>query len=111
MKYELNYEDCSFNSLIISAEEWEDQDLLHNYSFALKLRNPAITFADMVKSGGLDCMSDEEYETALQNMKILSSFWDGDLYANIFHILAEATSYILKNKIHENGGQKNDLQA
>ena len=51
--FDLKYDDEKFVGLMICPSEEEDPDLLHSYAQSLNLKNPAITFADIAKAGGL----------------------------------------------------------
>ncbi|MCR5502153.1 MAG: hypothetical protein K6F53_04035 [Lachnospiraceae bacterium] len=95
MKFDLNYDDENFLDLMIAPEMRENPDTLHDYAGRLKIRNPALDFAEMAKAGRFNDMSDEDYEIALRRIKTVSSFFSNKPDANIFHILAESIKYIL----------------
>jgi hypothetical protein len=95
MHIDLKYDEKEFLSLTIEADESEDSDILHSYSQKLLIKNPAKTFSEMAQKGAFDSMSDAEYAIALNKIKIISKFWRCEPNMNVFHVLAEAISYIL----------------
>ncbi|MBQ7582839.1 MAG: hypothetical protein IJU25_08475 [Lachnospiraceae bacterium] len=96
MYFELKYDDENLTGLMIRPGETEDPDVLHNYAQMLKIKNVAIAFSDLAKEGGLNDMPDKEYVLALKRVKIVSGFFNDQPSANVFHILAEAIRYILR---------------
>ncbi len=95
MYFDLKYDDEKFVGLMICPSEEEDPDLLHSYAQSLNLKNPAITFADIAKAGGMNDMDDDDYTHALNLIKTVSMFFDNKPESNVFHVLAEAINFIL----------------
>lgn len=107
MYFDLNYNDEQFIGLTITPDKSEDPNKLHNYANSLVLKNPAIIFSEMAKAGDMNVMSDEDYAIALENIKIVSSFFDAQPEANIFHVLDKAITYILSQNHSEKCNKDN----
>lgn len=98
MQFDLSYDDEKFLDLTIVPGMREDPDILHDYANRLKIKNPAVGFADMARAGLFNEMSDEDYDNALRRMKLVSTFFNSKSEANVFHVLAEAMKYILSSQ-------------
>lgn len=98
MYFDIQYDNSRFTDLVISPDENENPDLLHDYATSLKIKNTATTFTKLAKAGKLNDMSDKDYEIALQNIKKVSAFFDNKPEANVFHVLAEAIKFILSRE-------------
>ncbi len=98
MYFDLNYNDECFTGLTICPNEKENPDLLYDYAQSLKIKNPACTFSEIAKAGKFNCMSDDDYRHALELVKTVSMFFNSKPEANVFHVLAEAISFILRQK-------------
>lgn len=98
MYMDIQYNDERFTGMTIKPEETESSDHLHNQSLQLMVRNPAIRFTEMAKDGYFNEMCDEDYDIALRNIKLVSSFFNNQPDANIFHVLSEAINYILSHQ-------------
>ncbi len=97
MYLDMNYNDEHFINLTIEPGVKEDADMLHNYANNLVLKNPAVTFSEMAKAGQFNTMSDEDYQFALQKIKLVSTeFFDSEPEANIFHVLDRALNYLMR---------------
>ncbi len=96
MHFEIQMDRRRLTGVVIRPDESEDADTLHNYASTLKVKNAAVTFSEMARTGAFDDMSDEQYKTALEKIKTVSSFFDNKCDANVFHILAEAINFILQ---------------
>ena len=108
MYVDLTYDPEKFTGLTIKPEEKEDPDLLHDYAQRLMIKNPAIRFSDLAKAGKMNDMCDEDYEQALKNIKLVSAeFFGSNAYANVFHVLDAALTYILSQRdpIPEDAGE------
>ncbi len=52
--------------------------------------NPAVSFTEQTRAGGFDSLSDEEYQSKLDEVTELSSFWDGTHSDSVGNILLNA---------------------
>ena len=108
MHFILKYDYKGFTGLVIAPDEKEDPDLLYDYAQTLRLRNPALTFADIAKAGTLNDLSEMDYRRALEKVKTVSRFFDNRPDANVFHVLAEAINYILSGESTSSGTEQHD---
>ncbi len=108
MYVDLTYDPEKFTGLTIKPEEKEDPDMLCEYAKRLMIKNPAIVFTELAKAGRMNDMCDEDYEQALKNIKLVSAeFFGSNAYANVFHVLDAALTYILSQRdpIPEDAGE------
>lgn len=67
-----------------------------------RFRNPSLLFTERAKKGGYDGLSDEKYETALDNVKGISSFWNNEP--------EESGWNIFKNAVKASGIYSRDIR-
>ncbi len=74
MKYSLDYDLTTgdVNDVIIEPDADEDPDMLNRLSKSLIIQNPASRFNDLVRSGIMNDMSDDDYNEAVRRVRILS---------------------------------------
>ena len=68
MYFDISYDGHKVKKVILKLDVPEDPDKLHEYACLLKVKNPAIMFAERVKAGELNELSDEEYEAILNKI-------------------------------------------
>jgi len=62
-------------SIQLDANELDKVQELITMAQQLKIKNPAVTFTDLVKNCKCDDMSDDQYEELISSIRMLSEFW------------------------------------